>query len=645
MHNSTNYVIISPVVFMEEAKKYNLLDKINSLEDFKKIEKKNFPTLAKEIREFLIDNVSKTGGHLAPNLGVVELTIALHHVFHSPDDKIIFDVGHQCYVHKILTGRAKDFDKLRQLNGISGFPRSAESIHDVVSSGHSSTSISTALGIATANKLSGKNDYTIAVIGDGALTGGLAFEALNNAKIENTNLIVILNDNQMSISPSVGNLSRYLSKIRSNHFYTESKRNIRNFLKHVPMIGNPLMHFIEFMKNGIRHIILPNSVLFEQFGFTYLGPIDGHNLDDLIKILNRSKSAKKPVLVHVITKKGKGYLPAEENPNLFHGIGKFDKETGTPLDKAKEGYSNRLGTELVKRARENEKIIAITAAMPDGTGLNEFKNEFPDRFFDVGIAEEHAVTFASGLALGGYIPFFAVYSTFLQRAYDQMIHDVALQNAHVIFCIDRAGIVGADGETHQGIFDLSFLSHIPNFILMAPKDGDELAQMMDFAISYHGPVAIRYPRNGYVKELSKKGKTTLSPSSMKAEILKKGKDITIVGYGKTVSTALEVSRILKEKDIQAEVINARFLKPLDGSTILKSIQKTKKLVTIEDNVINGGLATAIKDLVKDEKIEWKKFFAYPDTFIKQGNVTEIEKKYGLDAESIAESIANAVKNA
>lgn len=624
---------------MTEGQAYNFIDKINSLEDFKKIDKKDYPALAKEIREFLINNVSKTGGHLAPNLGVVELTIAIHKVFNSPNDKIIFDVGHQCYVHKILTGRAREFGTLRQLNGISGFPRKDESIHDVFSTGHSSTSISSALGIATANKLSGNDDYAVAVIGDGALTGGLAFEALNNASIDKTNLIVILNDNQMSISPSVGNLSLYLNKVRSNNFYTKSKKKIRNFLEHIPLIGRHIMHFIEFVKNGIRHIVLPNSVLFEKFGFTYLGPIDGHNINDLIKILNRSKNVKKPVLVHVITEKGKGYKPAEKNPNLFHGIGKFDKETGLPLSKSKESYSTRFGAELLKRAKENDKIIAITAAMPDGTGLCEFSKAFPDRFFDVGIAEEHAVTFSSGLASTGYIPVFAVYSTFLQRAYDQIIHDVALQNAHVIFCIDRAGIVGADGETHQGIFDLSYLSHIPNLVIMAPKDGDELSEMLDFAIEYNGPVAIRYPRGNYEKSLTNKNnKNTMPVNSMKAEIIKKGKDLTILGYGKTVKTALEVASILKERNIEAEVINIRFLKPLDKNTILKSIKKTKNLITIEDNIISGGLASAVKDLIVNEKIESKKFFAYPDEFIKHGTAEEIEKKYGMDAKSIANSV-------
>lgn len=650
---------------MEEEKVYKILDNINSLEDFKKINKKDFPLLASEIREFLVDNVSKTGGHLAPNLGVVELTMALHHVFNSPNDKIIFDVGHQCYIHKILTGRRKDFHTLRQSNGISGFPKKHESEHDIFDTGHSSTSISTTLGIATANKLDGKNDYTIAVIGDGALTGGLAYEALNNARIEDTNLIVILNDNQMSISPSVGNLSLHLNRVRSNSFYTGSKNNVRNFLKCIPIIGKPIIHLIEFLKNGLRHLIFPNSVLFEQFGFTYLGPIDGHDIDDLTNILERAKQVKKPVLVHVITQKGKGYEPAEKNPDVFHGLGKFDKETGATIPSSGSSYSKRFGNELIKHAEKNDKIVAITAAMPKGTGLDKFYKKFPKRFFDVGIAEGHAVTFAAGLASQGYIPFFAVYSTFLQRAYDEIIHDVALQNAHVIFAIDRAGIVGADGETHHGIYDLSYLSHIPNLTIMAPKDGDELAKMMELAISHNGPVAIRYPRDAYSDSLicddvkkqillkkRKKNKSNVKLleshkkgelTNFKAELLETGDDLTILGFGKTVKTALEVSKILKNKNINADVINCRFLKPLDKETILLSVRKTKSVITIEDNVITGGLASAVQALIVNEELQFKKFFAYPDEFIKHGKSSEIEKEFKMDAESIAEEIKNLLK--
>ncbi len=647
-----------------------MLEKISNLDDFKKIDTKDYPELANEIRKFLIDNVSETGGHLAPNLGVVELTIALHHVFNSPNDKIIFDVGHQCYVHKILTGRKDKFQTLRKLNGLSGFPKTRESEHDIFNTGHSSTSISTALGIATANKLSGKDDYAIAVIGDGAMTGGLAFEALNNAKIDNTNLIVILNDNQMSISPSVGNLSAYLNSIRSNSIYTSSKNIVRTILKHIPIIGKFIMHLIEYSKDALRHFILPNSVMFEQFGFSYLGPIDGHDLDDLIRILKRAKTTKKPVLVHVVTKKGKGFEPAEKSPDVFHGVGVFDKESGKITASSSMSYSKKFGQELVKLAKENDKIVAISAAMTGGTGLKNFSEEFPDRFFDVGIAEEHAVTFAAGLASQGYIPFFAVYSTFLQRAYDQIVHDVALQKAHVILAIDRAGIVGADGETHHGIYDLSYLSHIPNLIIMAPKDGNEFAEMMKFAVEHDGPIAIRYPRDSYADDIvtsvqkdntlgknNKKKKhivpnqisldvnekhhaSTLPINSFKAEILSEGNDVTILGYGKTVKTALEVAKLLKNKKVNAEVINCRFLKPLDKDTILGSIVKTKRIICIEDNVTTGGLASLVKTLILDElefkkEITYKKFYSYPDAFIKHGETKQIEKEFGMNAEKIA----------
>lgn len=612
-----------------------ILENIDDLEDFKSLPVKKLPILAKEIREFLIKNISKTGGHLAPNLGVVELTMALHYVFNSPQDKIIFDVGHQCYVHKILTGRKNKFDSLRQLNGLSGFPKTRESIHDIFNTGHSSTSISSAIGIATANKLSGKNDYTIAVIGDGALTGGLAFEGLNNAQIEDTNLIVILNDNQMSISPSVGNLANHLTKLRSNKIYRATKKTVKSLLLMIPFLGKYIYKILDKIKDILKHTLLPRSVLFEQFGFTYFGPIDGHDVKELITILNRAKSAKKPALVHVITKKGKGYKPAEKNPDKFHGVGKFNIETGEILSKSGNSFSKCFGDELYKIAEKNDKVVAITAAMPSGTGLTNFSKRFPTRFYDVGIAESHAVTFASGLARGGYVPVFAVYSTFLQRAYDQIIHDVALQNSHVIFAIDRAGIVGADGETHHGIFDLSFLSHIPNLTIMASKDGTELKQMLNLAVEkIDGPVAIRYPRGNYNE--------MLIASSMleygKAEILKEGSDISIIAFGKTVKTAIDVSKILESKNISAEIINARFLKPLDAGTILNSIRKTKKFITIEDNIINGGLANAVENLIINEKDVVGKYFAYPDEFVKHGTPEEIEKIYKMDAESIAKEI-------
>lgn len=612
-----------------------LLDTVNDLEDFKSLPVKKLPTLASEIRKFLIENVSKTGGHLAPNLGIVELTMALHYVFNSPEDKIIFDVGHQCYVHKILTGRKNKFNTLRKLNGLSGFPKTRESIHDIFNTGHSSTSISSAIGVATANKLSGKNNYTIAVIGDGALTGGLAFEGLNNAQIEDTNLIVILNDNQMSISPSVGNLANHLTKLRSNKFYRNAKKIIKSLLMLIPFVGKYIYKILDKLKDFLKHALLPSSVLFEQFGFSYLGPIDGHDVKELITILNRAKLARKPVLVHVITKKGKGYKPAEMDPNKFHGVSNFDIETGKTPENTGTSYSKCFGDELYKIAEKNDKIVAITAAMASGTGLSTFSKRFPTRFYDVGIAESHAVTFAAGLASQGYVPVFAVYSTFLQRAYDQILHDVALQNAHVIFAIDRAGIVGADGETHHGIFDLSFLSHIPNLTIMAPKDGNELKQMLNFAVyEMNGPVAIRYPRGNIEDSFS----TDEDISLGKAEVLKVGTDISIIALGKTVKTALDVSKILACKNVSAEVINARFLKPLDSITILSSIRKTKRVITIEDNVIDGGLATAIKDLVADEKDVTGDYFAYPDEFIIHGSCDEIERIYGMDAESISKQV-------
>ena len=481
--------------------------------------------------------------------------------------------------------------------------------------------------------LKGNNNYAIAVIGDGALTGGLAFEALNNAKIDNTNLIVILNDNQMSISPSVGNLSAYLNKIRSNKFYTTSKLNIKKILSYMPFIGKFLIKFIESFKNAIREFILPKSTMFEQFGFTYLGPIDGHNINDLIDILKRAKNTKKPVLIHVVTKKGKGYKFAEENPDKFHAVSKFNKETGEIIKSTTGSYSKTFGNTLINLANKNDKIIAITAAMPDGTGLKEFSLKYPDRFFDVGIAEEHAVSFAAGLARQGFIPVFAVYSTFLQRSYDQIIHDVALQKLHVIFAIDRAGIVGSDGETHHGVFDLSYLSHIPNLIIMAPKSGKELEKMLEFAVNYNAPIAIRYPRDSYLESLNDNDEEI---KIGKAEILKEGKDITIIGFGKTVNTAIKISEIRKDKSF--EIINLRFLKPLDKETILKSIRKTKNVVVIEDNVITGGICSAIKDLLSNEKDINAKYFAYPDEFIKHGTISEIETEFRLSAEEISKLI-------
>ncbi|MBO5142718.1 MAG: 1-deoxy-D-xylulose-5-phosphate synthase [Clostridia bacterium] len=616
---------------------YNFLDNINNPNDLKNLNIEDLPELCSEIRNFLIEKVSKTGGHLAPNLGIVELTVALHYIFNSPDDKFIFDVGHQCYVHKILTGRKKEFDSLRKFNGLSGFPKTYESEHDTFNTGHSSTSISSALGIATANKLDGNPSYTIAIIGDGALTGGLAFEGLNNANVKDTNLIVILNDNQMSISPSVGGLSLYLNKIRSNSLYTSSKISLKRILPKIPFLGKPIYKLISWFKKGFKHVILPSSIMFEQFGFSYLGPINGNDINELTEFLERAKNVNKPVLIHTITKKGKGYSFAEKNPGKFHGIGPFDVETGKPLKDSSTSFSSEFGRIMVEEASKNDKLVAITAAMRDGVGLDEFSKKYRDRFFDVGIAEEHAVTFASGLAIKGYVPVFAVYSTFLQRSYDQIIHDVALQNAHVIFAIDRGGIVGADGETHHGLFDLAFLSHIPNLTLIAPKDGNEFEDMMKFAFKHNGPIAIRYPRGSYEKCLLENKKRTAIEYG-KAEILQEGKDITIIAYGKTVSKALEIANILKKKRIFAEVINVRFLKPIDKETICNSIFKTKKVVTIEDAYLEGGLASKVQELILTQKNIKSLFFGYPNEFIKHGSNEELEKLYKLDKISISKKI-------
>ena len=616
---------------------YKFLDKINNTNDLKKLNIEDLPKLCSEIREFLINKVSKTGGHLAPNLGVVELTVALHYIFNSPEDKIIFDVGHQCYIHKILTGRKDKFDTLRKFNGLSGFPKSYESAHDIFDTGHSSTSISSALGIAVANKLDGKPHYTIAVIGDGALTGGLAFEGLNNANIKDTNLIIILNDNQMSISQSVGGLSLYLNKIRSNAIYTSSKNEIKNILEKIPLLGKSILKLIGWIKKGIKHMMIPSSIMFEQFGLSYLGPIDGNNIDDVTEFLERAKNVNKPVLLHVITKKGKGYSFAEKNPGKFHGVGAFEPSTGEILKPTSDSFSSDFGKILVEEAGKNDKVVAISAAMCDGVGLSNFAQKYPDRFFDVGIAEEHAVTFASGLAKQNYIPVFAVYSTFLQRAYDEIIHDVALQNLHVIFAIDRAGIVGADGETHHGLFDLAYFSHIPNMTLIAPKDGIEFEDMMKFAFKFNGPIAIRYPRGNYTKSLLPEIKK--APIELgKAEILKEGSDITILAYGQSVSKALDVANILKKKKISAEVINLRFLSPIDKKTICDSVFKTKHVVTIEDAYLEGGLATKVKDILLSQKNIKTLFFGYPNEFIRHGSLEEIEKLYGLDKFSISKKI-------
>jgi len=609
----------------------NILDRVNSPEDIKNLNPDELNELATEIRKFLIDKVSKTGGHLASNLGVVELTLALHRVFNSPYDKIVWDVGHQSYVHKIITGRKDQFDTLRKLGGLSGFPKTCESEHDAFNTGHSSTSISAALGMAKARDINKENSSVVAVIGDGALTGGMAFEALNNAGRYPNNFIVILNDNEMSISKNVGGLSKYLSKIRTEPFYFKVKEDIDIMLNKIPAIGKSAAKALGRVKGSIKYMIVP-GIIFEELGFKYLGPVDGHNITEIEKLLTISKTIKGPVLIHVCTQKGKGYTYAEENPDLFHGIAPFEIETGEVKSQSGPGYSDVFGSEIINIAKKDDKVVAITAAMPNGTGLEPFSKKFPERFFDVGIAEQHAVTFAAGLASGGLKPVVAIYSTFLQRAYDQVIHDVALQNLHVVFAIDRAGIVGEDGETHQGIYDISFLNHIPNMTILAPCDYAEFSLMLNYAIEEHnGPVAIRYPRGKGVEKLL----DTEPIKFGKALLVREGSDITIAAVGNKVETALKVADILEKMDISCDVIYFRFIKPIDEKLLINSVLKTKHLITIEDNAIAGGFGSRLLETMNQKGIYIKtKMFGYPDQFIPHGSKNELQSIYRLDEQAI-----------
>ena len=613
-----------------------ILDNINSPMDVKKLDEKEKEKLAAELREEIINTVSKTGGHLASSLGVVELTIALHSVFDMPKDKIIWDVGHQSYVHKLLTGRRKEFSTLRQLNGLSGFPKINESVYDSFNTGHSSTSISAALGMARARDLKNEDNHVIAVIGDGALTGGMALEALDDAGNSKTRLIVVLNDNEMSIAKNVGGISRFLTKIRTKRFYKKSNNLVRKILIKIPKFGPFIIHVARRIKYSIKQLMIPN-MFFEDIGFKYLGPVDGHDIERVEWVLNLAKKEKEqPVLVHIITKKGKGYIPAEENPSAFHATSSFDKETGKPLNPKQKDYSAVFGDKLVELAKENNKIVAITAAMADGTGLKKFRELFPERFFDVGIAEQHAITMAAGMAKEGLIPVVPIYSSFYQRAIDQVIHDVCLQNLPVVMCVDRAGVVGQDGETHQGLFDLSFFSMIPNLTVMAPKDFCELEQMIEFAIKLNKPCVIRYPRGKEELKIESKQEISLG----KAEVLKEGNDISIIAIGRMVSKALKVAEKLEEVGKNAEVINTRFVQPIDEKTILESAKKTRNIITLEDNILTGGLSTHVQDLLlKNSFTEKIKFRGYGwKDFIEHGKVDELEKKYGLDEESIVKDI-------
>lgn len=619
-----------------------LLDTVKSPADIKKMRVSELNKLAAEIREELIEDVSKTGGHLAPSLGVVELTLALHYIFNSPEDKLVWDVGHQSYVHKMITGRREQFATLRQMGGMSGFPKRKESPHDAFDTGHSSTSISAALGMALARDLSQKDNEVVAIIGDGALTGGMAFEALNHAGHLGTNLIVVLNDNEMSIVENVGALSGYLSRMRTDPKYYRGKEEIENILKRIPTIGNVVYKAVERIKDSFKYLMVP-GMLFEELGFTYLGPVDGHSISDMIEVFNHAKKVDEPVLVHVVTKKGKGYEPAEENPDKFHGVGPFDIKTGETSKSKSVSYTEVFGQTLCELAAEDNKILAITAAMPAGTGLNYFADKFPERYFDVGIAEQHAVTMAAGMACAGFKPVVAIYSTFFQRAYDQILHDVANQNLPVILGIDRAGLVGEDGSTHQGLFDLSFLRHIPNMVIMAPKDENELRAMMKTAVNYNGPVAIRYPRGAGEGVQLDKDYEALPVG--KAEVLKEGKDITIMAIGNTVHNSMKAADKLAEEGIEAGVINCRFVKPLDEETIIKYAQKSEKLLTVEENVLMGGFGSAIIELLESRDINVPVHrLGIPDEFVRHGAVSLLREKYGLTPDGIAEVARQEVEN-
>lgn len=618
-----------------------MLENINSPEDLKKLSILEEQKLAEEIREYILEIVSENGGHLASNLGVVELTLALHNVYNFKKDKIVWDVGHQTYVHKILTGRREALKSLRTLNGIAGFPKTNESPYDFFNTGHSSTSISAALGMARARDLKGENYSVLAVIGDGAMTGGMALEALNDVGYSKTKMTIILNDNEMSISPNIGGLNMLLSKLRTKKMYTRSNVIMKKRINEIPVIGKPIVKIVQTFKRSIKQLIIP-KMFFEDIGFTYLGPVDGHNLEELQSIFTLSKQIDNPVLIHVLTKKGKGYEIAEKNPDKFHATGPFDIETGKSKKEKGKDYSKVFGDKLVELAQKNEKIVAITASMKDGTGLTAFSEKFPKRFFDIGIAEQHALGLAAGMAIDGMIPVVPIYSSFYQRAYDQVIHDIALQNLPVIMCVDRAGVVGADGETHQGTLDMAFFRLVPNLTILAPKDFQELEDMLEFAVNLKKPVIIRYPRGGENKEPFEKHEKI---EEGKAEILKEGNDISILTIGKTVAKGIKIAKTLQNINVNAEVINVRFLKPLDVETLKKSIEKTKKVVTIEDGTIINGLGTAIKELIIDNHMEdvEVKAYAYPDKFIQHGSVDELEKIYHLDEDAIVEDIQKHIE--
>ena len=613
-----------------------ILDSIQKENDIQKIDNKDLPQLAQEIRAFLIEKISENGGHLGSNLGVVELTMAMHLSFHLPEDKMIWDVGHQSYTHKILTGRRDGFDTLRKYGGMSGFPKRKESACDAFDTGHSSTSISAGLGYAMASQLKGDNNYVVSVIGDGSLTGGMAWEALNNASRLKRNFIIVLNDNNMSIAENVGGFSEYLNQVRTRERYQNLKAGVENTLSRLPGRGEQLIRGIRKTKNSIKQFFVP-GMLFEEMGLTYLGPYDGHDIDQLLRAFKEAKQVNGAVLLHVCTQKGQGYEPAMRHPARFHGAEPFVIETGLPKKKRiKANYTDIFSTVMRKMGDREPDVVAVTAAMPDGTGLKRFHNMFPDRFFDVGIAEQHAVTFAAGLAAAGLKPVVAVYSSFLQRAYDQVIHDVCIQNLHVIFAIDRAGLVGSDGETHQGIFDLSYLSSIPNMTVMAPKNKWELSDMMKFAVRYDGPIALRYPRGEAYDGLSR---FRLPIEYGKWETIYDENEIALLAVGSMVKTAVEVRDRLRQMGYGCTLVNARFVKPLDQEAIRTLQAEHQLLVTMEENVKAGGFGEAVLEYLNEIKSQTRAMvIALPDDYVEHGNVDLLKQECGIDADSVVKKI-------
>lgn len=619
---------------------YKILENICKANDIKKISPDMYKELAREIRACLIENVSKNGGHLASNLGVVELTIAIHLCLDFPKDKLVWDVGHQSYVHKILTGRWKELGTLRQYDGISGFPKMTESECDAFDTGHASTSISAALGYAFARQIQGTDNKVFAVIGDGSLTGGMAYEALNNANALKSNMVIILNDNNMSISKNVGGMSKYLTKLRTASQYKALKDNIEDALKKMPMIGESVIDKVKKSKSSLKHLMIP-GMFFEDMGITYIGPVDGHNIQELVSTFNDAMRVNKPVLIHVKTVKGKGYKLAEDNPSFFHGVDPFNRRTGELLKKKEQGtrsYTEIFGNAVCNIAKDNDKVVCICAAMPLGTGLVEFAEEYRDRFFDVGIAEEHAVTFASALAAGGMVPVVAIYSTFLQRAYDQILHDVCESGQHVVFAVDRGGIVGNDGETHQGIFDISYLSSIPGLMVMAPKNGKELEDMLEYAINqYDGPVAIRYPRGSAYEEMEEYDSEI---EAGKAEVIYKEEKVLMLALGSMVSAGKEVHDILKNDGIPSSLVNMRFAKPVDTSLIDEMLESHDIIVTMEENSISGGISQHIAAYMQWKGYTGKKCIsaALPDKYIEHGAPELLKDIYGLMPDKIADKI-------